>query len=44
MKGHPVNFLFPAFPIPESHGVGMGAIVEVVAQLEVGLVSFGSLR
>ena len=27
---HPVDFLLPSVPIPESHGVGEGAVVEVV--------------
>ena len=41
MQCHPVDFLFPACPVPESHGIRVGAIVEVVAQAQVGFMSFG---
>ena len=33
VEGHPVDFLLPAFPRPEGHGVGKRAVVKVVAQL-----------
>ena len=39
MERHPVDLLLPTVPIPERHGVGEGAIVEVVTQGEVGLVT-----
>ena len=30
-QGHPVEFLLPAVPVPECHGVGMGAEIEIVS-------------
>ena len=35
VQGHPVDFLLPAFPGPGGHGVGEGAIVEVIAVVRV---------
>ena len=35
VQGHPVDFLLPAFPRPGGHGVGEGAIVEVIAVVSV---------
>ena len=40
MQRHPVYLLLPPFPVPESHGIGEGAVVEVVAQREVGFMPF----
>ena len=40
VQGHPVDFLFPAGPVPESHTVREGTVVEVVAQAEVRLTAF----
>ena len=39
MECHPVDLLLPTVPIPERHGVGEGAVVEVITQGEVGLVT-----
>ena len=39
MKRHPVYFFLPSVPVPESHCVGEGTVVEIVAQFEVGLVA-----
>lgn len=30
-QGHPVEFLLPAVPVPEGHGVGMSAEIEIVS-------------
>ena len=38
VQSHPVEFLLPALPVPKSHGVREGAVVEVVAVLYVGVV------
>ena len=40
VEHHPVNFLLPARPVPEGHGIREGAVVEVVAQRQVGFVAF----
>ena len=40
MQGHPINFLFPSVPIPEGHGIREGAIIEIVAQRKIGLMTF----
>ena len=40
VERHPVDLLFPAFPVPEGHGVAEGTVVEVITQCEVCLVAF----
>ena len=40
MQRHPVYFFLPSVPVPECHRIGKGAIVEVVAQLQVCFVAF----
>ena len=40
MQRHPVDLLLPAFPSPEGHGVRESAVVEVIAQPQIGLVAF----
>ena len=40
VQGHPVYLLFPARPVPESHAVGVGAVVQVIAVLQCRLVPF----
>ncbi len=40
MQCHPVDFFLPSVPVPESHRIGEGAVVEVVAELEVGFMAF----
>ena len=39
MECHPVDFLFPALPVPESHRIGERAVIEVVAQTEIRLMT-----
>ena len=38
VQGHPVDFLLPACPVPESHAVGMGTVIQIIAVLQQGLV------
>ena len=40
VQGHPVDFLFPAVPVPESHAIGEGAIIEVIPVGKRGFVAF----
>ena len=40
VQGHPVNLLFPALPVPESHRIRERAVIEVIAQLQVSLMAF----
>ena len=40
MQCHPVQFLFPTFPIPKCHGVGVGAVIEIVTQGQICFVAF----
>ena len=42
VERHPVYFLLPALPVPEGHRIGERAVVQVVAQVEVGLVALRS--
>ena len=39
MQRHPVDLLLPALPVPEGHRIRECAVVEVVSQREVGLVT-----
>ena len=39
MQCHPVYFFLPSVPIPESHRIRKGAVIEIVAKLEVGFMA-----
>ena len=39
VEGHPVDLALPALPVPERHGIRERAVVEVVAQGEVSLMT-----
>ena len=43
VQGHPVDLLLPTVPVPEGHRVGVGAVVEVVAQVGRAVVALGRL-
>ena len=36
VEGHPVEFLFPAGPVPEGHGIGECTVIEIIAVLRAG--------
>ena len=35
-----IQFLFPTFPIPKCHGVGVGAVIEIITQGQICFVAF----
>ena len=39
MQCHPVDFFLPSIPIPESHRIREGAVIEVVTEFEVGFMA-----
>ena len=41
---HPVYFFLPAFPVPESHGVGIGTVIQVISILHSRRLSDFLLR
>ena len=40
MQCHPVDFFLPSVPVPESHRIRKGAVIEVVTEFEVGFMAF----
>ena len=40
VQSHPVYFLLPAVPIPERHRIAECAVVKIITQSQVGLVTF----
>ena len=40
MKCHQVDFLFPSFPVPESHTVRERTIIEIITELQIRFMSF----
>ena len=44
MQGEPVDFLFPTLPVPESHRVREGAVVESITLRQAGLMPLSLLH
>ena len=40
VESHPVDFLLPAFPVPEGHRIAVGAEVQIVAVIDAARVLF----
>ena len=44
VQRHPVQLPFPTVPVPESHRIGVGAVVEIVHEIHLGRMPFGLRR